>query len=75
MSTYKQMRMDFIMCMLRHYGQVSRVELCDMFGISEPQATRDFKDFDKENPLCAMYCQHSKKWVRGASFHLQQKEG
>lgn len=61
-------RLRLIDFLLHHYGMVGREQIKDYFGISEAQATRDFKAYRDIAPQNAVLDQSSKKYVRGAEF-------
>ena len=61
-------RLRLIDFLLKHHGTVGRAELTDFFGISEPQATRDIKEYSKFAPRNALYNKHNRQWVRADTF-------
>lgn len=63
-----EQRLRMIDFLLHHYGFVGREQLIDCFGISEAQATRDFRAYRELAPQNAVLDQSSKKYVQGAEF-------
>ena len=61
-------RMRLIEFLLAHYGTVGRAEITDFFGVSEPQATRDFKAYSELAPANALYNKSNKRWVKADTF-------
>lgn len=61
-------RMRLIEFCLKHHGTVGRAEITDYFGVSEPQATRDFRMYSELAPTNALYNKSNRRWVRADTF-------
>jgi len=61
-------RLRLIEFLLKNYGTVGRIEIADYFGVSLPQATRDFKQYSQLAPGNALYNKTSKRWVKSDTF-------
>jgi hypothetical protein len=63
-----EQRLRLIDFLAAHYGRINRDELTDYFGISIPQATKDFKDYMKIAPDNIRYSHSLKVYVRNKEF-------
>lgn len=63
-----EQRLRFIDFLLHQYGLVNRSALTDYFGISEPQATRDFQEYKSIAPDNMEYGSVSKAYLRTEKF-------
>jgi hypothetical protein len=61
-------RMRLIDFLLFHYGNVSRKEIMDYFGIEGAAATRDFAMYRSLAPANMVMNQTTKRWVKTESF-------
>lgn len=61
-------RMHFIETMLKNYGTINRIVLCDFFGISIPQTTKDFRMYIKLAPNNMRYITTTKKYIVNPEF-------
>lgn len=68
MNYAQEQRLRFIECMLAYYGRIGRREVCDFFGVSEPTATRDFRQYSEIAKGNIVMDRSSKSWLRSASF-------
>lgn len=63
-----EQRMRFIDFLLSQYGEVNRVALMDFYGISTPQATKDFKTYMAIAPDNVRYCHSKKAYLKNPEF-------
>jgi hypothetical protein len=63
-----QVRLRFIDLILQHYGSIRRAVLMDYFGISSPQASADFGEYQKVADGNMKYDMKAKMYVRTESF-------
>lgn len=63
-----EQRLRLIDFLLAHYGEVARSQLVDFFGISEPQATRDFRAYKELAPNNLTLNESSKKYNKLDTF-------
>jgi hypothetical protein len=63
-----EQRLRFIDFLLAQYGTVNRSALVDYFGISEPCATRDLREYQRLAPNNARYSLSSRTYERLATF-------
>ena len=63
-----EQRLRFLEFLVDHYDCVGRSHLVDYFGISEPQATRDFRAYKELAPDNLLLNQVSKKYVKSDTF-------
>lgn len=68
MNYATEQRMRFIDFLLAYYGHIGRSELVNYFGISEPQATRDFRAYKALTPDNMTLNSVTKRYVRTESF-------
>lgn len=68
MKYAQQQRLVFIDLLLDHYGTLNRANLMDYFGISQPQASRDIRDYRALAPHNATYEPTRKTYVRSTNF-------
>ena len=61
-------RMRMIEFLINHYGTIGRSEITDFFGVSEPQATRDFREYNALAPGNMLYNKHNRRWVKADTF-------
>lgn len=59
---FKQQRLDWIAETIRVFGFINREHLIRKFGISEPQASLDLRDFQETHPLAMQYNPCSKRY-------------
>lgn len=62
-------RLRMIDFLLKHYGNVSRAEIQDYFGVGPATATRDFQQYMNAHPGNALLNQSSKRYVRAETFN------
>lgn len=63
-----QQRLRFIEFLVIHYDSVGREQLVDFFGISEPQATRDFRLYKETAPNNLIFDNSTKRYKKSAQF-------
>ncbi len=63
-----EQRLRLIDFLLHQYGKVNRSALTDYFGISIPQATKDFKDYIKLAPDNMRYSVNDKTYKKNPEF-------
>jgi len=63
-----EQRMRFLDFLFENYGNVGRIQLTDYFGISTPQATKDFKTYMKIAPDNVRYNTSQKSYVKNPEF-------
>lgn len=63
-----EQRLRFIDFLLHQYGTLNRSAIMDYFGISEPCASRDIRQYIELAPANAIYDKVEKTYVRGAGF-------
>lgn len=69
-------RLEFIEFRLLWEGGIRRADIMNMFGVSEPQASKDLSLYQEVAPANAAYDKVSKRYVAGAEFEpLFVKEG
>lgn len=61
-------RLRFIDFVLDHYGTLRRSAIMDYFGLSEPQATIDIREYLKLSPCNMVYDKTAKCYRRGDGF-------
>ena len=68
MKSAIEQRLRFIDFLLHQYGQINRSALTDYYGISVPQATKDFKDYMRLAPDNMRYLMNEKVYKRNPEF-------
>ena len=63
-----EQRLRFLDFLFDHYGSANRSALEDFFGISVPQATKDFKEYMKIAPDNIRYSTTEKVYKRNPEF-------
>jgi hypothetical protein len=63
------LRLQFIECLLDHYGTVNRGVIMDYFGLSMPQASRDIHMYLDLAPGNASYDLSARAYRRSESFY------
>ena len=63
-----EQRLRFLEFLVAHYDSVGREHLVDFFGISAPQATRDFKLYKSIAPDNLLFDDVAKKYKRSHQF-------
>lgn len=63
-----EQRLRLIEFLVVHYDSVGREQLIDFFGISAPQATRDFKAYKELAPDNLLFDDKVKKYKKSHSF-------
>ncbi len=63
-----EQRLRFIDFLLSQYGEVNRSAVMDFYGISTPQATKDFKQYTALAPDNVRYCHSKKAYLRNPEF-------
>ena len=63
-----EQRMRFLDFLFENYGKAGRRQLTDYFGISIPQATKDFKTYMKITPDNVRYNTSQKAYIRNPEF-------
>ncbi len=63
MNWFESHRMDWIAETLRVFGFINREHLMKKFGISAPQAAKDFATFRRLNPTAMAYDVSAKRYV------------
>jgi predicted DNA-binding transcriptional regulator YafY len=63
-----EQRMRLIDFLLANYASVGPRHLIDYFGISLPQATRDFALYNELHPSNMVYGSSEKSWLATADF-------
>lgn len=63
-----EQRLRFIDFLAQQYGELNRSALVDYFGISVPQAAKDFKDYMKLAPDNIRYSNTKKAYLRNPEF-------
>ncbi len=63
-----QQRLRLFDFLLAHYDCVGREQLCDFFGISAPQATRDIRMYRELAPNNVIFDGAAKKYRRAVGF-------
>lgn len=63
-----EQRLRFIDFLLHQYGEVNRSALTNYYGISIPQATKDFKAYIKIAPNNTRYSNKFKVYVKNPEF-------
>lgn len=61
-------RMFFIDSLVDHYGYINRAVLMDFFGISEPQASIDLREYMKIAPTNLVYSLSEKAYKKSSLF-------
>lgn len=61
-------RLEFIEFRLFWEGGVNRSDIIEMFGVSEPQASKDLTLYQERAPLNAVYDKSAKRYVAGPKF-------
>lgn len=64
-------RLRFIDFMLDHFGMIQRGHLVDYFGISLPQATSDFGQYQDIAPANMVYDSSARAYKKAAAFIRQ----
>lgn len=62
------LRLQFIECMLHHYGTINRSIIEDYFALSMPQASNDMRMYLTLAPANAVYDLSARTYRRSASF-------
>lgn len=62
------MRLQFIECMLHHYGTVNRSVIADYFGLSIPQVSSDISQYLELAPDNIEYDKSGKTYRRAPTF-------
>jgi hypothetical protein len=63
-----EQRLRLIEFLVVHYDSVGRDQLIDFFGISAPQATRDFRAYKALAPDNLLFDETVKKYKKSHSF-------
>ena len=63
-----EQRLRLIEFLAVHYDSVGRDQLIDYFGISAPQATRDFRLYKELAPDNLLFDESAKKYKKSHSF-------
>lgn len=63
-----EQRVRMIEFLLVHYNSIGREQLVDYFGISEPQASRDFRLYKELAPDNMILNESSKRYVKLDTF-------
>lgn len=63
-----QQRLRFLELIIDHHGYANRSLLEDYFGISTPQATKDFKSYMKLAPDNIRYSHSEKAYKKNPEF-------
>lgn len=63
-----EQRLRLIDFLLRQYGSINRSAIMDYYGVSMPQASRDFKDYMGLAPANMEYSKADKMYRRTLSF-------
>ena len=63
-----EQRLRFIDFLIHQYSKANRSALVDYFGISTPQATKDFKMYMKKAPDNIRYCHSDKAYLKNPEF-------
>lgn len=63
-----EQRLRFLDFLFSHYGTANRIALEDYFGISTPQATKDFAQYMQMAPDNIRYCTSEKVYRRNPEF-------
>lgn len=63
-----EQRLRFLDFLFEHYGEVNRIALVDYFGISIPQATKDFKQYRNIAPDNIRYSTSDKVYRKNPEF-------
>lgn len=61
-------RLATIDCLVDQYGTINRAVLCDLFGISVPQASLDLAAYQEMAPQNLVYDKRQKTYVRSPYF-------
>ena len=61
-------RQRFIDAMLDYYGEFNRYHLIDYFGISQPQASNDIKDYQATAPDNVYYNASARRYKCTSKF-------
>lgn len=61
-------RLRMIDFLLDHYGELNRAAICDYFGISVPQATKDLTKYQSVAPGNMLYSTTRKKYTKSDQF-------
>lgn len=61
-------RLRMVDLLLHLYGHVNRAALVEVFGISVPQASMDFRNYLRCAPGNARYDRQTRRYVRCAEF-------
>ena len=63
-----EQRLRFLEFLVAHYDSVGRDQLVDYFGISAPQATRDFRQYKELAPDNLLFDNVAKKYKKSHQF-------
>lgn len=63
-----EQRLRLIDILIDHYGAAGREPLTAFFGVSPPQATRDYRLYMILNPGTVVYDSGAKRYIRGSNF-------
>ena len=63
-----EQRLRMIDFLLASYGHINRSMLIDYFGISQPSATRDFKEYMQLSPGSMVYDINNKTYHASTTF-------
>lgn len=63
-----EQRLRFIDFLLHQYGHINRSALIGFYGISVPQATKDFKDYTALAPDNMRYSVTQKVYIKNPKF-------
>ncbi|MAD75994.1 hypothetical protein [Pseudoalteromonas sp. SR41-6] len=64
-------RFSFIEAMINVHGSIKRCHLCRAFGVTEPTATRIFKEYRVKYPKNIVLDQSSKSYKKSDSFKVE----
>lgn len=68
MNTSQRLRMSAMESLIKEYGYISRKVLCDLFGVSGPQVTRDLSVYREFAPANLNYNTSMKRYERAPVF-------
>lgn len=63
-----EQRLRLIDFLVAHYDSVGREQLVDFFGISLPQATRDFREYRRIAPGNLIFDDSAKRYRKSLNF-------
>ena len=67
----EERRLEFIEFRLGWEGGVRRGDIRSLFGVSEPQASKDLTEYQKRAPNNAIYDASAKRYVASPSFVIK----